>query len=294
MTTALIKRITLTVFLLAAASGCEFVNFDNPIPPPTGDDPGGGTNDSGAPTGPAPLLPFKPGNVWAYWVTNLDGSRFVKYIMIDEKPTMVGGVGLHQNDMAYPVRTKGSMEGPAYLVTMQQKVGEQIVNYREETFDQLGQMVLDINWEPQQLELDQSTERTRAGASWMESYTEIARPLGGIPQTKQQNEPWTVVGPETLSLSGFPMPFQTVVFRKGAVMTTADAGGGDASDAGKADGGIRPPTLTSESPSAADGGDAGGTNPNMPKTLWYARGVGKIKEAGGGQPTEELTYYSLK
>jgi hypothetical protein len=27
----------------------------------------------------------------------------------------------------------------------------------------------------------------------------------------------------------------------------------------------------------------------MPKTLWYARGIGKVKEAGGGQPTEDLS-----
>jgi hypothetical protein len=43
-------------------------------------------------------------------------------------------------------------------------------------------------------------------------------------------------------------------------------------------------------PSAVDGGTG---LPNIPKTLWYARGYGKVKEAGGGQPTEELSGLKL-
>jgi hypothetical protein len=31
----------------------------------------------------------------------------------------------------------------------------------------------------------------------------------------------------------------------------------------------------------------------MPKTLWYARSYGKVKEAGGNQPTEELVGLEL-
>jgi hypothetical protein len=32
----------------------------------------------------------------------------------------------------------------------------------------------------------------------------------------------------------------------------------------------------------------------MPKTLWYARGYGRVKEAGGNEPTEELSGLDLK
>lgn len=299
MITSLIKALPLTVFLLAAASGCEFVNFDSPIDvPPNDPDPG----DGAPPAGPAPLYPFRPGSIWQYDVTGVDGANLGrKYVTIDKQQVMVGGTGAHQLDMAYPVRTSGSVGGPSWLVTLQQKVGNQIVNWREETFDQQGQLTLDVNWEPQQLEIDQSNERTRTGASWMESYTEESRSSGLPPQRIKQNEMWTVVGQEVLMLPNIAMPFQTIVFQKlvsvggngGIDAGNAGDGGTPVGDAGKSDTGVRPPMLTSPSlDNAADGGDGGGVN--FPKTLWWARGYGKVKEAGGGQPTEELSGLELK
>jgi hypothetical protein len=200
--------------------------------------------------------------------------------------------------MAYPVRTSGSVGGQAWLVTMQQKVGDQIVNWREETFDQQGQLAVDINWEPQQLEIDQSSERTRTGASWLESYTEVIRPSGAVPTTTKLNETWTVVGQEVLQLPNVAMTFQCVVFQKSAAPPGMDAGtgtgtdGGPAGDAGKpmSDSGIKPPMLTSESLGHAPDGSVA----TMPKTLWYARGYGRVKEAGGNEPTEELSGLDLK
>lgn len=298
MITSLIKGIPLVVLLLAA-SGCEFVNFDSPIElPPPNTDPG----DGSTPTGPAPLYPFRPGSIWQYDVTGIDGSKGRKYVAIDKQPVMVGGTGPHQLEMAYPVRTSGSVGGQAWLVTMQQKVGDQIVNWREETFDQQGQLTLDVNWEPQQLEVDQSPERTRTGASWMESYTTVSRPSGLPPQTVKLNEVWTVVGQELLQLPNIMMPFQTIVFQK--TLSTGGNGGNDAgpsdagptdagpTDAGKSDVVVKPPMLTTPGPSLADAVDGGTTN--FPKTVWWARGYGKVKEAGGGEATEELSGLELK
>jgi len=178
---------------------------------------------------------------------------------------------------------------------MQQKVGDQIVNWREETFDQQNQMTLDVNWEPQQLEIDQSTERTRPGVSWLENYTQVSRPSGLPPQTVPHTETWTVVGQELLQLPNVMMPFQTIVYQK--TVATGGGGGNDAgaSDAGKSDVVVKPPTLTSPAEGNVDGGstDGGGTV-MMPKTMWWARGFGKVKEAGGGEPTEELSGLELK
>jgi hypothetical protein len=289
----------LAVFLLTAASGCEFVNFEQPvdISPPSDPTP----VDGGLPPGLQPLYPFRPGSVWQYDVTGVDGASLgSKYVAIDKVPVMVGGVGPHQLDMAYPVRTSGSLGGQAWLVTMQQKVGDQIVNWREETFDQQNQLTVDVNWEPQQLEVDQSTERTRTGASWVESYTEVIRPSGAVPTTLKQNETWTVVGQETLTLPKIMMPFQCIVFQKTAAPST-DAGtgtddAGGAGDAGRtSDAGTGRPMLIAPSfgPAGDAGGDAGGGGNNAAKKLWYARGYGKVKEAGGGQPTEELSGLEL-
>jgi hypothetical protein len=281
MTTTLIKTLPLAVTLLLAASGCEFISFNAPMeaiaPPDNG-------LDGGGPVGPEPLYPFRPGAIWQYDVTGLDGAKSTKWVAMDKKPVMVMGTGLHQLDMAYPVRTTVSGGGMSSVVRFQQAVGDQIVNWREQTFDFQAQMVSDANLEPQQLEVDQSTERTRTGASWVESYTKTSFPIGGIPTAVRQNEAWTVVGEEVVTLPAISnKSFPTVVFQK----TPATGGGGGGSDAGASDagktdaGGTRPPTLTWTE--AADSGVA------IPKTLWFSRGIGKVKEAGGGQPTEELS-----
>src|SRR5262245_65929281 len=133
MMTCLSKALPLAV-LLAATSGCEMINFEQPVelPPPVVD-----TGD-GAVTGPAPLYPFRPGSIWQYDVTNLDGSKGRKYVAIDKQTVMVGGNGPHQLDQAYPVRTSGAVSGQAWLVTMPQKVGNKIVKRQQETLGQKG------------------------------------------------------------------------------------------------------------------------------------------------------------
>jgi hypothetical protein len=291
MTTSLIKGLSWAVVLFTL-SGCEFVSFEAPVDmTPSSSEPG----DGGATTGPAPLYPFRPGSIWQYDVTGLDGSKSRKFVAIDKVPVMVGGTGDHQNDMAYGVRTSAAPGGQASLVTMQAQVGNQIVNWREQQMDGFNQVTVDINWSPQQVEIDQSTEHTRVGASWQESYTELIRPTGLPIQTLNQNQVWKVVREEVLTLPMVATPFQTIVFQK-----TLATGGTPPSDAGSTvagkvgDAGIGRPMLTgSDSPQAdGDGGGDGGAT-MMPKTTWWSRGYGKVKEAGGGEPTEELSGLEL-
>ena len=145
-----------------------------------------------------------------------------------------------------------------------------------------------------------SRASARTGASWLESYTEVIRPSGAVPTTNKLNETWTVVGQEVLQLPNVAMTFQCVVFQKSAAPPGTDAGtgttdggtadGGSAGDAGKSDSGIKPPMLTSESLGHAPDGSVS----TMPKTLWYARGYGRVKEAGGNEATEELSGLDLK
>jgi len=297
MTRPLIRTLPLAVLLLTAVSGCEFIEFDAPIDQPPGDITPG---DGGGPRGPQPLYPFRPGSIWQYTVTQLNGAQSTKFVAIDKQPVMVGGIGAHQLDMAYPVRTSHTIGGPAYLLRWQQAVGDQVVNYREGTFDGFGQMVVDVNWDPQQLEVDQSSERTRVGVSWVESYKGDIRLISGMVSQVKRSETWKVVGQEMLTLPNIPTPFQTIVFQKSDMPlgptdggTIADGGMGPDAAKPPGDGGVRPPMLTGQTwGEAADGGvDSGGM---LPKTLWYARGYGKVKEAGGGEPTEELSGLELK
>jgi hypothetical protein len=287
MITRLIRTLPLAVFLLFAASGCEFIQFESPLEPtlpPYGSDPG-----DGGPTGPQPLYPFRPGSIWQYTVTALDGSKGLKFVSIDKQTVMVGGFGEHQLEMAYPVRTSHAPGAQPYLVRMQQAVGDRIVNYREASYNHLAELVLDVNWDPQQLEIDQSSERTRPGVTWQENYKGDIRHLGGMVSSIRRNEIWKVVGQEVLTLPGIERAFQTTVFQKLPATAEPD-GGAVGSDAGRApDAGVRPPVLTGETlTEAVDGGVM------IPKTLWYARGFGKVKEAGGGEPTEELSGLELK
>jgi hypothetical protein len=280
MTSSLIKTLPLAAFLLVAASGCEFVGLDEGIAPPSNDPI---TGDGGGPMGPAPLYPFKPGGVWQYQITYPDGHKGEKTVTIDAKMRQVGGVGEHQLDMAYAVRT--SIDGMPAIVTMQQAVGDKIVNWREQTLDQWGSQVLDVNYEPQQLEVDNSAEKARAGVTWQESYSEQRLVAGGMVSLVKQNETWTVVGQEMLTLPNQPdKTYATLVFQKVVTTGTGPVGDGGmppAGDAGDAGPGGKPPTIA---PSWNQADDAG----TLPKTLWYSRGLGKLKEAGGGQATEEL------
>jgi hypothetical protein len=287
MTTALLKRLPLAVLLLTAASGCEFIDFDAASVPPTVDIELG---DGGGPKGPAPLYPFRPGSTWQYTVTALDGSQYKKFVAIDAKQVMVGGSGPHQLELAYPVRTSAAPGGQASMITMQQVEGNRIVNYREQTLDQLGQTVLEINWDPQQLEVDQSNERTRPGVSWLESYSGDVRHQGGMVSFIRRSETWRVVGEEVLALPGVEKQFQTIVFQLAPAAMGTDAGAGPA-DAGKTGDAAPPPPPTLTAQTWSEAADAGAM---MPKTLWYARGYGKVKEAGGGEPMEELSGLELK
>ena len=92
MITTLIKTVPLAVVLLAA-SGCEFIDFDAPADPGAPPD---DNHDAGGVVGPAPLYPFRPGSVWQYDVTALDGTKSRKVVSIDKTPVMVGGNGEHQ------------------------------------------------------------------------------------------------------------------------------------------------------------------------------------------------------
>lgn len=280
MTTTLTKTLPLAVFLLMAPSGCELINFEAPLDTPP---PADILDGDGGVVGLPPLYPFRPGAVWQYEVTELNGAKSTKWVTMDKKPVMTQGTGIHQLDMSYPVRTTFSGGERSSIVRFQQSVGDQIVNWREEIFDIQGLLVVDTNLEPQQLEVDQSKERTRPGVSWRESYTRTSFPIGGIPTTVKRDETWSVVGEEMLTL---PAPVNqtlaTIVFQK-----TPGTGGGDAgtgTDAGKTDAGVSRPMLTG--PSWSEQADSGVA---IPKTLWYARNVGKVKESGGGEPTEMLT-----
>jgi hypothetical protein len=286
--TPLNKILPLAIALLTAASGCELINYDAALEPPS-DDPGFDP-DGGPSTGPAPLYPFKPGGVWQYLVTNADGSTTIKTVEIDTKQVMVGGNGPHQVDMAYAVRTSYDGRSPS-SVKMMQVMGNQIVSWREQQLDPQSNWIVlrDVDWEPQQLEIDQSNERTRAGASWTETYTQVSRPLGSVPTTVKLNERWTVMGEEMLTLPTVKdRTFKCVVFQR---VPTVGGGIDAGADAGKtADAGVARPMLTAPVNAGVDGGSV---LPNIPKTLWYARGFGKVKEAGGGEPTEELSGLQL-
>jgi hypothetical protein len=79
---------------------------------------------------------------------------------------------------------------------------DRVVRYREQSFDaSSGKLELDENWDPEKLHIDGSPERTLAGASWLESYSETKNQVGLTPTTHAVRERWTVLGDdETLEV----------------------------------------------------------------------------------------------
>jgi hypothetical protein len=210
----------------------------------------GGTDPDGNPdsNGKGPLLPLAVGNSWEYRVTDKDNVVTQKRTTVLDQEA-VGGAGPNAAVMAFKVVTrKGpdlnadtgldkteSWQGP------DAKDAARIVRYRELSYGAMTQLLqLEEFWSPPRIHADGSAEHTKAGAMWIETYTETKLPVGEVaPAPSEESDYWSVVSPdETVEVQGGRFD-HTVHIRK-----IASTGSGDA------------------------------------KEYWYLRGVGKIKESG--------------
>jgi hypothetical protein len=140
----------------------------------------------------------------------------------------------------------------AYQLSWQEDQTTKIVRHREQSFDSTGVLKKEETYAAYRLRLDETPEHLAMGARWMETYMETQTLMGVTPTVTPKNETWVLEA--TAELVTVPAgTFTTIRVHRVGTMTAA---------------GI------------------------VDKTYWFAQGVGKIKELGGGS-TEELVSFSI-
>jgi hypothetical protein len=193
-------------------------------------------------------MPIETGASWTYEVASPDGS-------VKTKTQSVGALedvgGMKAGTMAYKLTTT---KGTGMTVSWQQDTGTAIIRHREQ--DRSGTKHFDEYYVPAHTRIDETEAHLVAGATWTESYDELAYPI---------NDP-------------------------SAVMTTAHKV--DTWLVMKEDAQVEVPAgkycaLQLQRKSKV-GSVAGST-----KYYWFVRGVGKIKEKTDGGDVESLTSVTL-
>lgn len=190
-------------------------------------------------------LPWSPGAVWSYKLTDPDGIL----------PAQTGQL----TTLTGPVDVGGPLAGTMALVAHTDQMvgtkdvyeaveGDLDVRYRTDFFDD-AHVLTGIEYDaPYRLKLDESPAHTMPNAAWSVTFTETATgPGGSNPMTRTRTDQWRVISASE-SVTVIAGTFVTLHVRR-----------------------------TSSSGSIQD--------------YWYARGVGKVKETGGGQD-EELESYT--
>lgn len=200
----------------------------------------------------ASLLPWAPGLSWVYKVTDESGTS--------EKTTTVGDaeervdLGPNADALAYKVVTEKG-DGTDQTISWQAKLDDEVVRYREQSFESGAELSLDEYWSPYKLHADGSPAHTQRGAQWTEAYDEtkisVTHGVNQDPVTEHHEDTWQVVSAES---DGVSVTVPAGTFDHVLVLQKASTGGA--------------------------------------KTYWYARGVGKVKETGS--QTEELVSFSVE
>jgi len=147
----------------------------------------------------------------------------------------------------------------AYRLTTT-KPGGQTISWQEDTgdavrrhreLDMSGDSFTDEIYQPYRTRIDETAAHTAEGATWSESYTELVTDADDVTTTADKVETWTVVAVDE-AITVPAGDFCTIHLDRSSTV-----------------GGV----------------------PGSMKSYWFARGVGKVKEAGENQ-TEELVSFT--
>jgi hypothetical protein len=175
-------------------------------------DPGAENGDSDAGPRTERLFPFQTGNTWTYRVTGADGVTSKVHTIGEQEA--VGGTGPNAAELAFRVVTTKGTDGTDETVSWQVALGDRVVRYREQAFSAgSGALELEEHWAPHKLRVPESADQTRAGASFLEEYSETKLPVGGAPTTSIVGERWDVLS-ENESVTVPAGTFEAVVLRK--------------------------------------------------------------------------------
>jgi hypothetical protein len=134
-------------------------------------------------------LPLAVGSTWTWHVTpDLGGGT--PYDKTSTVEALEQVPGAPAGTMAYRVRT---VAPDGDTVSWQQDTGAAIRRLFERNFTAAQVLTSEQTYVPYKLRLDESNARLAVGASWVETYTEIATdPTTGATMTRSKSETWTV------------------------------------------------------------------------------------------------------
>jgi hypothetical protein len=148
---------------------------------------GNNSSDAGGMTGTGPYLPLQVGNYWIYKITTDNKTTDTKVQSVSRQET-VGGTGPSASTMAFRLVTGNRVNDPEGDLSWQGLVDQRVVRYREQAIDgKDGYLKNETYWDPPRLRLDETAEHTVKAAAWRETYsehkTDVDRDDAGAPFT---------------------------------------------------------------------------------------------------------------
>lgn len=219
-------------------------------------------------------LPLKVGNRWTYQVTDVDGTVTAKVQGVTAEQA-VGGDGDSKDMMAFKLVTGNKFNDPNGDISFQALVGDRVVRFRELSINGASGAVKKEEYfgAPWKLRVDSAAAHTDLGATWPESYPDF---VVDKPKSTTTSDGGATVVDAGAAADG------------GLVTTTSQIT--DVWSVTAVDEPVKVPAGTFKALVVRRMADSGrGTD----KSFWFVRGVGKVKETGVGEQTEELSSYTL-
>jgi hypothetical protein len=117
-------------------------------------------------------LPYAAGNTWTYSLTDLDsGARATKEQRIEPEFE-------HPEYGLVFTQVTGKINGST--VSLARREGDRVLRFQQEDRDATDALERTTIYEPPQVRIDESPERTELGAEWDETYTEIELDPDGV------------------------------------------------------------------------------------------------------------------
>lgn len=157
---------------LAALAGCS------------GDDDGSGSGTCGFDSDE--YLPYQPGFSWSYSITDLvSGAKEIKEQHLE--PEME-----HPEFGSVMTQVTGKLNGST--ISLVRKEGDRVLRFQQEDRDASDVLEKTTTYDPAEIRIDESAERTMADAEWDEEYTEtIDDPVNGTTVIPTVDH-WVVLG----------------------------------------------------------------------------------------------------
>ena len=164
--------------LLFGAAGCSGGGDDD------GGDGDGGTDACGFESDD--YLPYQPGFAWTYRITDLVSGE------VETKEQHLEPETEHPEFGMVMTQITGKLNGTT--VSLVRKEGDRVLRFNQEDRDAADALEQTTTYEPPQIRIDESPERTMADAEWDEEYTEtIDDPVNGTTVIPTVDH-WVVLG----------------------------------------------------------------------------------------------------